>query len=103
VHWADGGPTCISNLISLCDGHHWLAHEGGWRISIAAGGVWLFTSPRGCTTQRLPAPVQPVAPLPHNAVIRADAVTGSGAGESFDLDDALLVLAQRSRLSENTA
>jgi hypothetical protein len=103
VHWADGGPTCISNLISLCDGHHWLAHEGGWRISIAAGGVWLFTSPRGCTTQRLPAPVQPVAPLPHNAVIRADAVTGSGASESFDLDDALLVLAQRSRLSENTA
>src|SRR5262245_60452219 len=26
-HWADGGQTCIGNLISLCDGHHWLVHE----------------------------------------------------------------------------
>jgi hypothetical protein len=29
-HRARGGTTCLINLISLCDGHHWLVHDGGW-------------------------------------------------------------------------
>jgi hypothetical protein len=32
-HWADGGPTCLPNLISLCDAHNWLVHDGGWSIT----------------------------------------------------------------------
>ena len=31
-HWADGGPTTISNGWPGCHYHHWLVHEGGWRI-----------------------------------------------------------------------
>ena len=33
IHWAEGGPTDLDNLISLCPFHHRLLHEGGWRIS----------------------------------------------------------------------
>lgn len=32
VHWANGGPTNVSNLIMLCHQHHSLIHEGGWHI-----------------------------------------------------------------------
>lgn len=33
VHWADGGPTDVDNLITLCGFHHRLVHLSGWRIS----------------------------------------------------------------------
>lgn len=29
-HWADGGPTTLDNLLTLCAPHHRLMHEGGW-------------------------------------------------------------------------
>ncbi len=31
-HWADGGPTTIDNGWPGCRYHHWLVHEGGWRL-----------------------------------------------------------------------
>jgi len=31
-HWADGGPTDLTNLLGLCPAHHKLVHEGGWSI-----------------------------------------------------------------------
>jgi hypothetical protein len=31
-HWADGGPTDLDNLITLCGFHHRLIHEHGWTI-----------------------------------------------------------------------
>ncbi len=32
-HWADGGPTDLENLVTLCRTHHRYVHEDGWRIS----------------------------------------------------------------------
>ncbi len=32
VHWTDGGPTDLSNLVLLCHRHHWCVHEGGWQL-----------------------------------------------------------------------
>jgi len=32
VHAADGGPTEPANLACLCEWHHHLVHEGGWRV-----------------------------------------------------------------------
>lgn len=32
VHWVEGGATDLKNMILLCHRHHWLVHEGGWRL-----------------------------------------------------------------------
>jgi Domain of unknown function (DUF222)/HNH endonuclease len=37
IHWADGGPTELANLVSLCRPHHRRVHEQRWRIHIADG------------------------------------------------------------------
>jgi hypothetical protein len=34
VHWAHGGETKLSNLVSLCRKHHTYLHEGGYRIEV---------------------------------------------------------------------
>jgi hypothetical protein len=31
-HWAQGGATDLDNLVTICRGHHWKVHEGGWRL-----------------------------------------------------------------------
>jgi hypothetical protein len=45
-HWADGGPTKLSNLVHLCRTHHRLVHEGGVRVEPHDGG-WRFVRPNG--------------------------------------------------------
>jgi len=30
IHWKDGGPTDLINLLSLCDHHHHVVHLPGW-------------------------------------------------------------------------
>jgi hypothetical protein len=37
-HWAHGGPTDLANLVLLCHRHHWLVHEGGWKLVRDDGG-----------------------------------------------------------------
>jgi Domain of unknown function (DUF222)/HNH endonuclease len=37
IHWSDGGPTELENLVSLCRPHHRAVHEQGWRVHIADG------------------------------------------------------------------
>jgi len=32
IHWANGGPTVLDNLILLCSFHHHQVHEGGWNL-----------------------------------------------------------------------
>jgi hypothetical protein len=46
-HWADGGPTNIDNLVTLCGSHHRRLHEGGWRISGTPGRGLRFHDPGG--------------------------------------------------------
>jgi len=46
-HWLHGGATSLDNLLLLCSFHHKLVHEGGWRISAAADGSFLFHPPGG--------------------------------------------------------
>ena len=50
-HWADGGETRLSNLVTLCSYHHHLVHEGGYGVRVVDGGIE-FTSPGG---QPIPA------------------------------------------------
>ena len=46
-HWANGGETKPSNLVSLCRFHHRAVHEGGVRIEILDDGALRFVRPDG--------------------------------------------------------
>ena len=46
-HWANGGETKLTNLVSLCRFHHRLVHEGGVRIERLDDGAWRFVRPDG--------------------------------------------------------
>ena len=46
-HWADGGATKLSNLISLCRFHHRAVHEGGLKIERCDDGAWRFIKRNG--------------------------------------------------------
>jgi hypothetical protein len=49
VHWLDGGPTDLDNLVPLCSRHHHLHHEGRFRLGYEdgqlvvrdGGGQWI--------------------------------------------------------------
>jgi hypothetical protein len=98
AHWANGGPTCIENLISLCDRHHWLVHEGGWRIT-GPQGHWRFHSPDGKTLGQNPPKPPTVVPMPSNPTIAADATVAAWGPQPFSRDIAVGVLTQRDRLA----
>src|SRR5690606_13191661 len=46
-HWANGGETKPSNLISLCRFHHRKVHEGAVEIHVLDDGAVRFTYPNG--------------------------------------------------------
>jgi hypothetical protein len=46
-HWADGGETKLSNLVTLCRLHHRLVHEGEITVETLPGGGWRFLRPDG--------------------------------------------------------
>ncbi len=45
VHWADGGPTDLENLVLLCGAHHRFMHEGEWTFSGSPYGELRFHHP----------------------------------------------------------
>jgi hypothetical protein len=93
-HWANGGETKPSNLVSLCRFHHHAVHEGGIRIErlddgalrfVKANGVVLDDVALGCTQApgdwRLPQATE----------------TSRYRGDRMDLDLAVDVLMQRAK------
>lgn len=38
VHWADGGPTALANLLLLCRRHHRMVHWGHFRLELSNDG-----------------------------------------------------------------
>jgi hypothetical protein len=55
-HWAQGGPTTLSNLAILCRRHHRAVHEEGFQIERGADGVLTFRTPLGWSIPDVPDP-----------------------------------------------
>jgi len=55
-HWANGGPTTLSNLALLCRRHHRAVHEEGFGVERLRDGELEFRDPRGRVVPPVPAP-----------------------------------------------
>jgi 5-methylcytosine-specific restriction endonuclease McrA len=100
-HWAQGGPTTLSNLVLLCRRHHRAVHEEGYRVARAADGALRFARPDGRPLPDVPpappVPRDPVAALERRHAadgLRLDARTAcpSWLGERLDVGWAIDVL-----------
>ena len=105
-HWADGGETKLSNLVSLCRFHHRAVHEGGLRVERCDDGAWRFIKRNGESIEGC-APGH-TRPFTHWTVIpqqnaehglRIDARTGATrwGGERMDYGIAIDSLLYRTR------
>jgi hypothetical protein len=94
-HWANGGETKPSNLVSLCRFHHHAVHEGGFDVRILDDGALRFVRPDGASVDHVaPGCSQPlgdVARLPKGKFV------DTWRGDRMDMDLALEVMSQTSR------
>jgi hypothetical protein len=56
-HWAQGGPTTLSNLALLCRRHHRAVHEEGYQLDRQPDGALCFRRPDGRSLPDVPPPV----------------------------------------------
>jgi hypothetical protein len=103
-HWANGGETKLSNLVSLCRFHHRLVHEGGVEVRVLDDGAIRFVKPNGQSFDSvLPGFTQPISdwkdlPTAHDrSQIHIDERTAATkwGGESMDYGLAVQVLLQQ--------
>ena len=100
-HWARGGPTTLTNLVSLCRRHHRAVHEEGYQVRRIADGTFQFRRPDGRELFDVPPP----ADLLHDPVetlqaenearqvrIHARTTCAGWLGESLDVGWAIDVL-----------
>jgi len=87
-HWSRGGPTSFDNLVLLCSFHHRLLHEGGFKVSMAAGDIPRFLTPRGQEIVRVPD--VPSIPIPTSPTIADPGINlCDWDGEPVDYDEAV--------------
>ncbi len=100
THWADGGETRLSDLVTLCRFHHRLLHEGKFTLQTLDDGAFRFVKPNGESFDSpLPEPTDSRAlVIAHEAaslaITPATAVT-RWTGEALDLGIAVEHLLQR--------
>jgi hypothetical protein len=106
MHWVDGGPTDLANLILLCGRHHKAVHEDGFTLvpDPDTPQRWVFHRPDGTPVPT--APTAPTAPAgPASAGVPAETPTGHDPdslrpdqhGEPFRLRDSVDVLCRNGR------
>ncbi len=63
-HWAQGGPTTLTNLLLLCRRHHRAVHEEGYEVAQEPDGALQFRRPDGRPLSEVPPPAAvPVDPV----------------------------------------
>ena len=68
-HWANGGPTTLSNLAMLCRRHHRAVHEEGYQLDRQPDGELRFRRPDGRILPEVPPP--PWVPIDPVTIVRA--------------------------------
>lgn len=68
-HWAEGGPTTLSNLAVLCRRHHRAVHEEGFHLERLPNGELRFRRPNGSLLPDAPQP--PRVPDDPSGALRA--------------------------------
>lgn len=102
-HWAEGGETKLSNLVTLCRFHHRQVHERGVAIRILDDGALRFVKPDGrCFDANARAPLgdwtQLVAAHRQQGIpIDPDTATSRWLGERIDYSIAIDALLYRRR------
>jgi len=98
-HWASGGETKPSNLVSLCRFHHRAVHEGGFNVEILDDGALRFVDPHGEAVDHVnPGSSQP--PGDYTQIPKGE-FTQTWRGDRMDLDLAVDVLIQQSRTARD--
>jgi uncharacterized protein DUF222/HNH endonuclease len=105
-HWADGGVTKLSNLVTLCRFHHRLVHEGQVVVQTLDDGAFRFIRPNG---EAFDSAAPPASEYRSIVVAHASAglrITPTTAitqwmGEALDLDGAVETLLQRRSVGKN--
>jgi hypothetical protein len=100
-HWANAGPTTLSNLALLCRRHHRAVHEEGYEVERLPDGELRFRRPDGRRLPDVPSPAEvPTDPvhalrMQHDAQglhIRARTAMPNWLGERLDVGWAIDVL-----------
>ena len=100
-HWAQGGPTTLSNLALLCRRHHRAVHEEGYGLDRQPDGELRFRRPDGRVLPEVPLPhevpddpVQAIRARHEAQGLRIDARTSTPGwlGERLDVGWAIDVL-----------
>jgi hypothetical protein len=98
-HWANGGETKPSNLLSLCRFHHRAVHEGGVRIEVLDDGALRFVKPNGATLDNIaPGYTQPLGDWRQLPEGKAG---WRWSGDRMDCGLAVEVLIQQARRATN--
>jgi Domain of unknown function (DUF222)/HNH endonuclease len=93
-HWADGGPTDLGNLLSLCHFHHRRLHDGSYIVHAEPDVGVVFERPDGRPILRPAHSVDPGVPreealrglLPAGAELHIDADTARAKESTARLD-----------------
>ena len=72
-HWAQGGPTTLSNLAMLCRRHHRAVHEEGYQVDRQPDGALRFRRPDSRPLPEVPLPPEVPADPVRVLVARNDA------------------------------
>ena len=72
-HWANGGPTTLSNLALLCRRHHRAVHEEGYQVERLPDGELRFRRPDGKLLPDAPSPATVPADPIHALRMQHDA------------------------------
>jgi len=95
-HWANGGETKPSNLVSLCRFHHRAVHEEGFEVRVLDDGALRFVRPNGEAVESVTT-----QPAGDPGALRAGKFATCWRGDRMNMDLAVDLLIQKSQKARN--